>query len=124
MPEIAKELEVWPTRSKLDDRSIFTGIDHCQSGCVDTGAKVTAVRLQNLDENVDLRFGKLLGQNDSFERLLQMHGHLDGLPVAVWPVLSLGAAERGHAALTVDDGLVVQALRSASSWLSSQSSNG
>ncbi len=46
-----------------------------------------------------------------------MHGHLDALPVAVRPILSLSAAERGHAVLTVEHSLVVQALRAASSVL-------
>ena len=94
-----------------------TSIDHCQSGRVDASAKVAAVRLKDLDKDVDLRFGKLLGQNDGLEGLLEMHGHFSGLPVAMWPILSLGATKCRHAALTVDDRLVMQALGSASPWL-------
>ena len=61
----------------------------------------------NFNINVDLRFGKFLGQYNSLEGLLQVHGHFNAFPVAVRPILALGAAECGHAVLAINHRLVV-----------------
>eukprot|EP00011_Vannellida_sp_DIVA3-517-6-12_P008089 CAMPEP_0114609082 /NCGR_PEP_ID=MMETSP0168-20121206/2907_1 /TAXON_ID=95228 ORGANISM="Vannella sp., Strain DIVA3 517/6/12" /NCGR_SAMPLE_ID=MMETSP0168 /ASSEMBLY_ACC=CAM_ASM_000044 /LENGTH=217 /DNA_ID=CAMNT_0001819993 /DNA_START=64 /DNA_END=713 /DNA_ORIENTATION=+ len=77
-------------------------IDHCKSGCIDCRALCSAIGLEDLDEDVDLRARGVLAQDDCLEGLFDEERDLLRLPVPLRPALALASAEGGHRELAVD----------------------